>query len=263
MKMVKKILLGLAATACAVSFMSCGIKNKNAKVTGLKTNKTMEIDATDVAEGNFLRAFNQLGTLEQVSAIKSTLTFNKDEVSNDSVVGYAFDLNNDKDDKGKDIQDSYNFVLIGFRPSDGKFYLERYKGVSMKANNGEVSNSALGNYISCSDGSSWSSSYGSHNDWRSSIKGNHYTIDEDNNITLKITVTQETKKTYKIMMGTEEIGSYTREDDVKEVNLTTDGKAQGGIAFYANAKPGAKFTLNCKTNAEDVEGKWVSEEIEE
>ena len=65
------------------------------------------------------------------------------------------------------------------------------------------------------------------------------------------------------MMGTEEIGSYTREDDVKEVNLTTDGKAQGGIAFYANAKPGAKFTLNCKTNAEDVEGKWVAEEIEE
>ena len=263
MKMVKKILLGLAATACAVTFMSCGIKNKNAKVSGLKTNKTMEIDATDIAAGSFLRAFNQLGTLEQVSAITSTLYFNKDEVSNDSVVGYAFDLNNDKDDKGKDIQDSYNFVLIGFRPSDGNFYLERYKEVSMKDNNGEVTNSALGKYISCTNGTSWTSSYGSHDDWRQSTPGTYYTIDEDKNITLKITVTQETAKTYKIKMGDVEIGSYTRDNDVKEVNLTSDGKAQGGVAFYANAKPGAKFKLVCKTDESSVVGHWVAEEIEE
>ena len=254
----------MTAAACVVSFMSCGIRNKNAKVSGTKTDKTMELDASDLADGHFLRAFEQLGTLEQVSAITSTLTFNKNDVNNESVVGYAFDLNNDKDETGKDISDSYNFVLIGFRPSDGKYYLERYKEVSMKANKGEVTNSAIGDkYISYTTSTSgWTTNYGTHSDWKASPTG-FYTIDEDNNITLKIEITQTTDKTYAIKVGSQNIGSYTRESDVSDVNLSDDGKAHGGVALYANAKPGSKFKVNCKTDANTVVGKWVAEEIEE
>ena len=117
MKMVKKILLGLALAGTVLALAGCsGIENDNAKEEGNKWNKTISVDGTELATGSYKRAFVQLGTLEQVQEVTTTLTCKKADVSNDSVIGFAFDLNYEKDDKGKDIDDKYNFYLVGFRP---------------------------------------------------------------------------------------------------------------------------------------------------
>ena len=270
MKMVKKILLGLTAAAAVISFVSCsGIANDNAEEEGKKDDKKITVDASSSdknyeADKDYKRAFVQLGKLEQVQEVTSTLTFNKDEVGN-GVVGYAFDLNYDKDAEDKDIDDSYNFVLIGFNPSLGMYYVERYKGVSMDANNGYTNAKSLGKYISYINGS-WTTEYVTDkDDFVTATEGKHYSVDTDGNVTIKITVTQATDLKYEVKLGSEKIAEYTRtdksaKDPTKYVNVTKEGKAQGGIAVYANAKNGLKFSVKCTTDKDSVKGKFEAEE---
>ena len=211
MKMVKKILLGLAATAAVLSMAGCkGIDNDNAETTGTKWDLTVSVDGSDVPEGSFKRAFEQMGKLEQAQEFDATITFNcldDNDVIIDAVYGFAFDLNYDKDENDKDIDDSFNFVLIGVNPSykngEGQYYVERYKGVSMKNNNGVTQNTALGEYISYTN-SNWNTTYGSYNDWQDA-KG-LYTADNEGNVTIKLSVKQTTPGTYTVT-ATNELGS--------------------------------------------------------
>ena len=78
MKMVKKILLGLALAGTVLALAGCsGIENDNAKEEGNKWNKTISVDGTELATGSYKRAFVQLGTLEQVQEVTTTLTCKK------------------------------------------------------------------------------------------------------------------------------------------------------------------------------------------
>ena len=262
MKMVKKILLGLAATAAVIGLVGCsGIENNNAEEKGDKWDKTIEVDGTELQADSYKRAFVQLGSLEQVQEVTTTLTCKKADVSNSSVIGFAFDLNYEKDNTGNDIDDKYNFYLVGFRPSDGKFYLERYKEVSMKDNNGATKKPGMGNYISYMGSTNgWNSNYAeSHDDWQTGTKGTHYSEDTDGNITLKITVKQATDGTYTVKLGNgSEIACPA---DTREINKK-GSKLQGGIALYANAKQEAKFSVTSVIDKkEGVVGSFY-EEIE-
>ena len=85
------------------------------------------------------------------------------------------------------------------------------------------------------------------------------------NVTIKITVTQATDLKYEVKLGSEKIAEYTRtdksaKDPTKYVNVTKEGKAQGGIAVYANAKNGLKFSVKCTTDKDSVKGKFEAEE---
>ena len=142
MKMTKKFLIGAVALVAAAMFTSCGIKNDNAETSGTKTNKDVEVDATS-ATFKYKRAVVQLGSLEQVQACTTTVRYPKAYDDADNVIGFIFDLNYNKDDKGKDISDSYNFVLVGYNPSTEKWYADHLENVSMKANNGQVNAGAL------------------------------------------------------------------------------------------------------------------------
>ena len=260
MKMVNKILLGLAAGAFVFSMVGCDlIGNKNATTDGDKYDKTISVDAKDI-DKNYKRAFVQLGSLEQVQEVTTTLTCKKADVTNNSVIGFVFDLNYEKDDKGKDKSDCFNFYLVGFRPSDGKFYLERYKDVSMKANNGATDEDALGEYISYKD-NSWTTNYvKSLNDWQTATKGTHYSEDTDGNLTLKITVKQSTDGVYTVKLGNG--NAISCPVDNRTVNVK-DKKLQGGIALYANAKKGAKFSVTSHIEKDGgVTGKFEAEELE-
>ncbi len=258
MKMVKKILLGLTAAAAVISFVSCsGIANDNAEKEGDKKELTIKVN-NDQATG-YKRAFEQLGKLEQLQAVTVTLSCKKDDVSNNSVIGFAFDLNYEKDENEKDIKDSYNFYLVGFQPSTGKYYVERYKEVSMKDNNGNVTSDAMGKYISYVN-SKWETEYKAYDDWIQGAKDKEYAVDTDGNLTLKIAVTQATDGVYSIKLGN---GAVIKcPVDTRTVNKK-DTKLQGGIAVYANAKPGANFSVTCKVDEDSVVGKWEAEEIDE
>ena len=277
MKMVKKILLGLVATAAVIGFVGCkAIATDNAETSGTKWDKTVKVDASEVATG-FKRAFEQLGTLEQAQQFDAEITFNcLDEDNNiiDAVYGLAFDLNFDKNEEDKDITDSYNFVLIGINPSKkngkGQYYVERYKEVSMEANNGVTTTNALGDYISYTSAGKvgqWTTDYkDNYSDW-ADAEG-LYTADNEGNVTINLSVKQTTAGTYTVTAGGKTICTYTRSDKSTKkpeefVNVTKDGYAQGGIAMYTNAKPGQKIEFNCKINKDTFIGKLQAEEIEE
>ena len=134
----------------------------------------------------------------------------------------------------------------------------------MKDNNGATTNDSLGDYISYIN-NSWTSNYGSHEDWQSA-KG-LYAADDEGNITIKISVKQTTPGTYTVTSGNETLCTYTRSDKSKKdptkfVNVK-DGYAQGGIAMYTNAKPGQKVSFNCKIDKDTFKGKLEAEEIAE
>ena len=111
----------------------------------------------------------------------------------------------------------------------------------------------------------WTTEYvNSYNDFVTATEGKHYSVDTDGNVTIKFTVSQATDLKYEVKMGTEKVCEYTRtdksaKDPTQYVNIK-DGKAQGGIAVYANAKNGLKFTVNCKTDKDSVKGKFEAEE---
>ncbi len=275
MKMVKKILLGLVATAAVIGFVGCKpIDTDNAETSGTKWDKTVKVDASEVTTG-FKRAFEQLGTLEQAQQFDAEITFNcLDDNGNviDAVYGLAFDLNFDKNEDDKDIKDSFNFVLIGINPSKnnnkGQYYVERYKGVSMDENNGVKTSDSLGNYISyTSTGKNgpWTTEYkSSYSDWQNAT--GLYTVDEEGNVKIQLSVKQTTKGTYTVKAGNTTVCTYTRSDKStkkpEEFVNVKDGYAQGGIAMYTNAKPGQKIEFNCKIDKDTFVGKLMAEEIE-
>ena len=276
MKMVKKILLGLAAGAVVIGLMGCQpIDTDNAKTSGTKWDKTVKVDASTVETG-YKRAFEQLGTLEQAQQFDAEITFNclnEDGDVIDAVYGLAFDLNFDKGADDKDIKDSYNFVLIGINPSKnnnkGQYYVERYKEVSMDSNNGITTNDSLGKYItytSTDKKGQWTTEYKtSYGDWQNAT--GLYTADEEGNVKINISVKQTTPGTYTVKAGNTTICTYTRSDksakNPEEFVNVKDGYAQGGIAMYTNAKPGQKIEFNCKINKDTFVGKLEAEEIEE
>ena len=275
MKMVKKILLRLVATAAVIGFVGCKpIDTDNAETSGTKWDKTVKVDASEVTTG-FKRAFEQLGTLEQAQEFDATITFNclnEEGDVIDAVYGLAFDLNFDKDADDKDIKDSFNFVLIGINPSKnnnkGQYYVERYKGVSMEANNGVTTNDSLGNYISyTSTGKNgpWTTEYkSSYSDWQNAT--GLYTVDEEGNVKIQLSVKQTTPGTYTVKAGNTTVCTYTRSDKStkkpEEFVNVKDDYAQGGIAMYTNAKPGQKIEFNCKIDKDTFKGKLMAEEIE-
>ncbi|MCR4579507.1 MAG: hypothetical protein K5681_04080 [Treponema sp.] len=121
--MVKKILLGLLATAAVIGFAGCKAsvedENKMLSVSGDKCS----IDYNNTTDG-FSRGWETLKQ-DHVDAIcKITAKINNNAGSGDGVMGYIFNLKQN-DDK------TYNFSLAGLRFSASKieYYVSDYKNV--------------------------------------------------------------------------------------------------------------------------------------
>ena len=73
MKMVNKILLGLAAGAVVLSLVGCGDLAGAGKGKGTKNNLTITVDATDNANKKLDKAYRrfikQIGTSEKIAEI--------------------------------------------------------------------------------------------------------------------------------------------------------------------------------------------------
>lgn len=119
MKMVKKILLGLAATAAVVTLVSCAEKNDENNMLDVKGD-SCSIDYTNETNG-YSRGFETLKTKHVDGICKITL--NKTSASA-GVMGYIFNFteNADKTD---------NFSIAGARIKDNalQVYVSDYKNV--------------------------------------------------------------------------------------------------------------------------------------
>ncbi len=123
MKMVKKILLGLVATAAVVGFAGCKAsvedENNMLKVSGDKCS----IDYENTTSG-YSRGWETLQQDHVDGICKITAKVNNNAGSGDGVFGYIFNLkqNNDK---------TYNFTLAGVRFLSNKieYYVSDYKNI--------------------------------------------------------------------------------------------------------------------------------------
>jgi hypothetical protein len=80
MKMVKKILLGLVATATVIGLVSCKWGAGEGDTSGNKWDLTMTVDATEnasnplAADKVFRRYWKQFSSSEKVAALTTTIT---------------------------------------------------------------------------------------------------------------------------------------------------------------------------------------------
>ena len=159
MKISNKFFFG-ALIAASIALIGCGMNEGDLDGKGSKWERTIEKDSTKVgvekASPAYGRAFSQLGTKETVQSIKTLVTVYTDgmdgwvlETAKDSkeytvanegdvkngikatevhgVVGFMFDLHKTKVE-GDTL---YDFIIVGYRPSDKGFYVERYANVPL------------------------------------------------------------------------------------------------------------------------------------
>lgn len=269
MKMVKKILLGLAATAAVIGLASCADVAGAGKATGTKTNKTITVDGTDSKLTTAYRRYiKQLGSSEKVAEIETTITFDTEDCILATTgasptyanVGFVFDMNKvwdtEKDEPKKDNGDEKlrDLVVFGFQPGTSRAYIEHYSNVNFK----EELDTDVGAVGTCDK-----LIYGPTNGWGSVTEGTHYTL-EDGVYTLNIKVKQATKGTYDFYLGGKKLGSYTASGKyVGTAKDNAEGYAVGAVGAYINCPKGTKVKAKYETDSKSVTGKFEAEEIEE
>lgn len=269
MKMTKKIMLGVVAAA-AIVLTGCANLG-DAKTSGTKWSKTFKLDATGdikTAEGEdalYSRAFAALSASKKCSAIETEISIPVvDKKGNPvsvvatttpsyAVTGLAFDVHL--------VDGKYDFVLVGIQAATGRFYVEKYSGVSkdklkesMMTKDGNIDTEAT--VVSC-DGKAANAAY---------VTGKAFPItsaedlaDPEKGYSWKIGVTQETAGTYVVKINDEKVATYTREltaDEKKE----DEAKAYGQIFMYGNAPKDIKFTAKYKSNKDATVGLFADDE---
>jgi hypothetical protein len=275
MKMVKKILLGLVATAAVLALASCKMGAGEGETEGNKWDLTMTVDATaeaknPLAEGKvFRRYWKEFSTSEKVAEITTTITINPADQVYDAtkkpafVSGLIFDLNKNADDSKK-----VDFNLIGVNPQTQKFYVERYVGIS-KQDAELYDGDSTQTDIAAANGTTATSlelaSAKKSGAW-CALTDKMYKVSSDGVVTCVVTISQENKK-YSVKLGDVTVAEYDASTSTNTAKIKKDKAeveyAVGGIACYGNAGKGNKLVVNYTTDKESVTGKLEAEEIEE
>ena len=270
MKMVKKILLGLAASAVVIGLTSCADVAGTGKATGTKTNKTITVDGTDSKlTTDYRRYIKQLGSSEKVAEITTTITVDtkdciltaKNSAGTDTYanVGFVFDMNKvwdtTKNEPKADTSSEKlrDLIVFGFQPLNKKAYVEHYSNVNFKEEL-DTNDSSVG---TCDE-----AIFG-NGDWGTVTEGTDYAL-EDGVYTLVVKVKQATKGKYDFYLGNKKLGSYQSSGNyVGKASDNIEGYAIGAVGGYVNCPKGTKVVAKYTTDKDTVTGKFEAEEIEE
>ena len=258
--LMKKIMTILAVTAVALTLVGCP-KLGDVQTSGTKWKKSFGLDGTKstVADGQYSRGFAALSSSKKCSEIEATITLpvGDDNIfeagGKKSVIGLAFDVHETKVDN----KTYYDFVLVGVKPSDGGFYVEKYENISKEelkedmitpdsAINGATYNAASGAKYTSLDGKGSAT-------WASGTVSIDST-EESKSFT--ISVTQTTKGTYVVKNGTKELGRYTRAAASGE-----NDKIFGQIFMYGNAPKGTKIKAVFEADQDKTVGLFADDEF--
>ncbi len=123
MKMVKKILLGLAAGAAVLSLVSCGLKDDDNGALG-GTGDKPSIDYTNEGTDNY-RCYKST-TLKHAGAIVKVV-FENPTTSDKSKMGVIFDLHKNVND-----ENAVDFYIIGLagNADNANFYVSKFENVT-------------------------------------------------------------------------------------------------------------------------------------
>ncbi|MCQ2591779.1 MAG: hypothetical protein MJ188_03255 [Treponema sp.] len=252
MKMTKKIFLGAVAVV-ALALVSCGgLGEGDGK--GTKWKKTLTVDATEDAkvtlETPYRRCFVPLSDSKKVSQIDTTVVIKNDEsiVANNSVVGLAINTHSTKVGETKDEKDELlDFILIGVRVADGKYYVEKYSGVSknamkesMDTDQDNIDKNAIVEYL---DGKAASAFYVSE----------ALNIKNEEGYEFNISVTQDVPGTLVISLNDKEVAKYVASEEAGDT-FNKAKEAIGQVYMYANAKKGDKVVAHYNSDKEKTVG---------
>ena len=140
MKMVKKILLGLAAATVAIGMIGCkNVDDEKKAIEGSGSNYSIDFTEED---GTIYRAYKSTALQHSGALVK--ITFDKADPNNYSKMGVIFDLDKNKDNK--DAKDFYIIGLAGMATGDKNFYVSKFESiVDLQADNfGAPSNGGTG-----------------------------------------------------------------------------------------------------------------------
>ena len=284
MKISNKFFFG-ALIAASIALVGCGMSEGDLDGKGSKWERTITKDSTKVgveeASPAYGRAFSQLGTGEKVQSIKTLVTVYTDgmdgyaedlgnglykvietgtaEQAVHGVVGFMFDLHTSKakeDNEGvwKKGDTLYDFVIVGYRPSDKGFYVERYANILEGSMDEFVSDGGFGkatDFITATKVAPYV--YGYKNEVTSDVTEEGENIDQ---FTVTIEQDDANKGTYKIKIGGELVGSYV--GTVKN----DEGYAIGGAGVYVNAPIGTIVKASFESDKDATVGLFA-EPVEE
>ena len=290
MKISNKFFFG-ALIAASIALVGCGMNEGDLNGKGSKWERTIEKDSTKVGVKEqpspaYGRAFSQLGTKETVQSIKTLVTVYTDGMDGwvletaegskeytvaekgDSkvdekgktinatevhgVVGFMFDLHKTKVE-GDTL---YDFIIVGYRPSDKGFYVERYENVPEGSMDDYVTSSSFGTATKYfTNTSSTAFEKGTYDSAVTTEK----TEDGENVHKFTVTIEQDdaSKGTYTIKIGNKTVGTYK--------GLVTDeksGYAIGGAGVYANAPIGTIVKAKFESDGDVTVGLFL-EPVEE
>ena len=282
---MKKLLAVIAAAAVALTLVGCD-QFGDVETSGNKWEKGFKIDATGElkdGEGNALtgdtqyaRGFVALSTSKKCSAIETTITLpKKDEDGNvanivtangkKAVVGLAFDVHETTKDDGKKY---YDFILVGVKPSDGQFYVEKYENIS-KDNLKDSMNTtdpAIDGAVAATASNTDVARY-TGKEPESYTKGSFVTSgakvavsETEESYSWTISVTQDVAGTYVVKNGNTLLGTYTRELTETENKALKTKKAYGQVFIYGNAPKGTKIDATFASNKDKTVGLFADEE---
>lgn len=267
MKMVKRILVGLAVLTTAFVLAGCGDVAGIGQATGTKYNKTYSVDGTDAKlTTKWRRYVKQIGSKEEIAEIKTTITIYKDYAKNDpavfeskvdnkdarAVIGFIVDYNKNADDATVN-----DFVVFGYRPANDTIYLGPYSAIKLgKDVEMDTDNSSLVDTTASPNAQGGTTDSEYYKD--GAIPAGCVTTDKDGNKVLEVSVKQPTKGTYEFYLGSKKLGSW-KGKTISDKD-PTKGMAIGGVAGYINVPKGAKVKVNYKTDSEDVTGTLFADE---
>ena len=126
MKMVKKILLGLAAAAAVLSLASCGLKDDDPEgaITGSGSNYKVNYTNPSTKAKDYYRAYNTTSLRHSGALVK--VTFDDPSECKNSKMGLIFDLKDSVNEKAaKGVRD---FFIIGIGAEDA-LYVSKYENI--------------------------------------------------------------------------------------------------------------------------------------
>ena len=284
MKISNKFFFG-ALIAASIALVGCGMSEGDLDGKGSKWERTITKDSTKVGVEEpspaYGRAFSQLGTGEKVQSIKTLVTVYTDGMDGyaedlgegmykvietgtpkqavHGVVGFIFDLHKSKakeDNEGvwQKGDTLYDFVIVGYRPSDKGFYVERYANILEGSMDEFVSIGGFGkatDFITATKNDAFV--YGYKNEVTSDVTEEGENIDQ---FTVTIEQAEANKGTYTIKIGDKEVGTY------KGLVTDNDGYAIGGAGVYVNAPIGTIVKASFESDKDATVGLFA-EPVEE
>lgn len=266
------LVLGAVLLALAVLFIGCEGLLNGEKATGSSGRKLIYTTAngddaydengeevkpekgpyTAGSEFNYYRFYVQHGSGESCYGATQKITVDKIEDMGNSVVGFIFNLNSEvyKDADGNPIKDEAgekqyldSFYLLGWKPSTGMVYLNRFNKMNRADLSGGADSGSMSNDYTYydADSNAWEAPQTGVSEWMA-LNNTQAATSGTKSVEIKFEQTKAKGEdtTYTVSVNKEAICTWKA--NIYNTELAQNAYDKGGLAAYANVYKGTSLT---------------------